>query len=59
MTEKRITIDSRLLLENSSTKSLIESYFSDFIYDNRLPELFELMEEEKLRKWLIEKIING
>jgi hypothetical protein len=59
MTEKRITLDSRLLLENTSTKTLIEAYFADFNYDSRLPELFELIEEEKLRKWLIEKIING
>ena len=36
-----------------TTKELVEAYYDNFEFDSRLPNLFSLIEEEKLRKYII------
>lgn len=38
-----------------TTKELVQRYYAEFKNDTRLPELFELIEEDKLRKWIIDQ----
>lgn len=46
------------LLQSQTTEYLKTIYFDLMVYDNRLPELFDLMAEKKLRKYLIEKLLS-
>lgn len=41
-----------------TTEELKQLYFAEFKFDTRLPELFELIPEEKLRTWLINQLEN-
>lgn len=43
------------ILREQSLEKLIETYYEEYRYDNRLPELFELIEPEKLYEYLIER----
>lgn len=40
------------------TEDLIQEYFRLFVYDNRFPDLFELIPKKKLRQWLIDQLRN-
>ena len=41
-----------------TTENLKQIYFVEFKYDNRLPDLFEMIPEKKLRSWLIDQLVN-
>ncbi|MCM1142622.1 MAG: hypothetical protein NC453_28965 [Muribaculum sp.] len=45
------------ILREQSLERLIEAYYEEFRYDSRLPELFEMIEPEKLREWLIVRFL--
>lgn len=40
------------------TEELIQEYFRQFVNDSRLPELFQMIPEKKLRTWLIDQLEN-
>ena len=46
------------LLQSQTTEYLKTIYFDLMVYDNRLAELFDLIAENKLRKYLIENLIK-
>jgi len=41
------------ILREQSLEKLTEAYYEEYRHDNRLPELFELIEPKKLYEWLI------
>lgn len=43
------------ILRSQQLETLKEKYYEEYRYDSRLPELFELIEPEKLYEWLIEQ----
>ena len=43
------------ILRFQQLETLTRKYYEEYRYDSRLPELFELIEPEKLYEWLIEK----
>ncbi len=48
-------ITSNQILRGQSLERLTEAYYELFRHDNRLPELFELIAANKLKKWLIQQ----
>lgn len=44
--------------EKMKTEELVQEYFRLFVCDNRLPDLFELIPEKRLREWLIDQLEN-
>lgn len=51
-------ITSNEILREQSLEKLTEAYYEQYKYDNRLPDLFELIEPEKLYEWLVEQFDN-
>ncbi len=51
-------ITSNEILREQSLEKLTEVYYAQYKHDNRLPELFELIEPEKLYEWLVEQFDN-
>ena len=43
-------------LKKLTTEELKQMYFAEFVYDNRFPELFDLIPEDDLRQWLINQL---
>ena len=48
-------ITSNEILREQSLEKLTEAYYEQYKHDNRLPELFELIEPEKLYEWLVKQ----
>lgn len=46
------------ILQGQSLEQLIEAYYEEFRHDNRLPELFEMIEPERLYEWIIDSFIS-
>lgn len=44
--------------EKMKKEDLVQEYFRQFVNDSRLPDLFELVPEKKLRAWLIDQLEN-
>lgn len=47
------------ILREQSLERLIVAYYGEFRYDSRLPELFEMIEPEKLYEYLIERFLDN
>ncbi len=45
-------------LEKLTTDELKQRYYAEFVHDNRLPGLFDLIPKKKLRQWLIDQLRN-
>lgn len=46
------------ILRERSLDRLIEAYYEEYVNDNRLPELFEMIEPDTLCEWLMNNFLN-
>lgn len=56
--ERRNNMKKKINLHKVNIEDLKKVYFHEYSYDSRLPELFDLIGERKLKKYLINRFEN-